>query len=348
MKKISFLIWNTKKCGGNKVVFDYARWFFNHGYEVLIFCVFGKNEDWAGVNKLIRPIWSLDLFRVRDVVVATFWPTAYLSLLLPAKKKFYFVLGWEPVFYKIRIISLIVSFTYKLPLKLIVISEFLQHQLSLFSARSSTISPLYIDNRFFNRHKAGKKKNVRKKILCVVSSYQYYKGVDNLISSIKILKNIYGRKLKFVLISFEKKSLSPLFDEFISSASFEKLVEEYWTSDLFFSSSRTEGFYLPALEAMACGCPVLMTDSGGVREYAKNGYNCILYKDAEYMLENNLLEKILNNDMLRRKLIRNGLKTARRFTLEKAVKRMEEILVDQRGGDQRGPTRLNLVLLGNI
>ncbi|WP_433853568.1 glycosyltransferase [Stenotrophomonas nitritireducens] len=37
-----------------------------------------------------------------------------------------------------------------------------------------------------------------------------------------------------------------------------------------------EGFYLPALEAMALGVPVVMTDCIGSREYARDGGNCIL------------------------------------------------------------------------
>lgn len=37
-----------------------------------------------------------------------------------------------------------------------------------------------------------------------------------------------------------------------------------------------EGFYLPALEAMALGVPVVTADSVGSREYARDGYNCLL------------------------------------------------------------------------
>ena len=37
-----------------------------------------------------------------------------------------------------------------------------------------------------------------------------------------------------------------------------------------------EGFYLPALEAMALGVPVVLGDCLGSREYARNGDNCLL------------------------------------------------------------------------
>jgi len=37
-----------------------------------------------------------------------------------------------------------------------------------------------------------------------------------------------------------------------------------------------EGFYLPALEAMALGVPVVLTDCIGSREYTRDGDNCLL------------------------------------------------------------------------
>ncbi|WP_447937645.1 glycosyltransferase [Thermomonas fusca] len=38
----------------------------------------------------------------------------------------------------------------------------------------------------------------------------------------------------------------------------------------------TEGFYLPALEAMALGVPVVLGDCVGSREYTRDGENCLL------------------------------------------------------------------------
>lgn len=37
-----------------------------------------------------------------------------------------------------------------------------------------------------------------------------------------------------------------------------------------------EGFYLPALEAMALGVPVVTTDCVGSREYSRDGINCVI------------------------------------------------------------------------
>jgi glycosyltransferase involved in cell wall biosynthesis len=47
----------------------------------------------------------------------------------------------------------------------------------------------------------------------------------------------------------------------------------YNRCDLFVFASRSEGFGLPPLEAMACGCAVVTTDCGGVRDYVEPGRN---------------------------------------------------------------------------
>lgn len=110
--------------------------------------------------------------------------------------------------------------------------------------------------------------------------------------------------------------------------SVEELVRCYASSDLFVSASWKEGFGLPALEAMACGTPVVLTDSGGVREYARPGENCLMTppKDAQ-KLATAILE-VLSNPALAQKFAQHGPLTAQEYTWEKAVDRMESALLD--------------------
>ena len=56
---------------------------------------------------------------------------------------------------------------------------------------------------------------------------------------------------------------------------------EYWAT-----SSVTEGFGLPPLEALACGCQVFSSLNHGLSDYLDPGFNC--YKIASYSLEYDL------------------------------------------------------------
>lgn len=73
-------------------------------------------------------------------------------------------------------------------------------------------------------------------------------------------------------------------------------------SDIFVVTSWWEGFGLPGLEAMACGCAIITTKNGGCNEYAKAELNCLMYdpKDVESLV--NLIIKLGENHALRKKI----------------------------------------------
>jgi glycosyltransferase involved in cell wall biosynthesis len=91
-------------------------------------------------------------------------------------------------------------------------------------------------------------------------------------------------------------------------------------------SSRSEGFCLPILEAMACGCAVASTDHDTARGLIEDGRNGLLAPvgDREGILQK--AELLLNDETLRRQIVDEGFKTARSFSWDSAVKKMEECL----------------------
>jgi glycosyltransferase involved in cell wall biosynthesis len=115
--------------------------------------------------------------------------------------------------------------------------------------------------------------------------------------------------------------------DFVYRPSRKELARLYATCDLFVSASWWESFGLPPLEAMACGAPVVMTDSRGVQEYAIAGYNCLLSppRDPEALAVN--MERVLTDVSLSRHLSNNGPITAACFTWDEAVDRFEAALI---------------------
>ena len=72
-----------------------------------------------------------------------------------------------------------------------------------------------------------------------------------------------------------------------------------------------EGFYLPALEAMALGVPVVLGDCLGSREYARDGDNCLLAaREPEALAD--AVQRALQPAQAAR-LRERGQETARRF-----------------------------------
>jgi glycosyltransferase involved in cell wall biosynthesis len=89
-------------------------------------------------------------------------------------------------------------------------------------------------------------------------------------------------------------------------------------SDIFVSSSRSEGFGLPALEAMACGCAVVTSDNGGCREYARHQANCLMYPPGDSAQLARCIGRLVDDAGLRRRLSAGGIRTASAFTWQRS------------------------------
>ncbi|MNG23948.1 D-inositol 3-phosphate glycosyltransferase [compost metagenome] len=80
--------------------------------------------------------------------------------------------------------------------------------------------------------------------------------------------------------------------------------------------SETESFGLAALEAMACGVPVISSNSGGLPEVNFDGVSGYLSNvgNVEEMAANAI--KILENDEVLNKFKENALEVAKKFDIK--------------------------------
>jgi GT2 family glycosyltransferase/glycosyltransferase involved in cell wall biosynthesis len=88
-----------------------------------------------------------------------------------------------------------------------------------------------------------------------------------------------------------------------------RLAELYSKTDVFLDGSDYQGFGRTALEAMACGAACVVTNVGGVTEYAVDGYNCLTVPPREPGLFSDAILRILKDSELKAKLISGGFAT---------------------------------------
>jgi len=103
-----------------------------------------------------------------------------------------------------------------------------------------------------------------------------------------------------------------------------KLKALYQNAKCFIFPSFYEGFGLPPLEAMICGCPVLAADSASIPEICGDA--------AVYFNPNNLVEikeqliNLISSPALQQKFIKRGLLRARKYTWHKSAEELSHII----------------------
>lgn len=350
----------TKRiCGGVKVIFEYGSRLTNLGHQVTHIVPFeqfpyphnpfrwlelklrekiyyklklGKDKpfvsqvEWFPLKaKLIEvPDLSAKYVPDADIVIATAWETAEWVNTYPKSKgsKFYFVQGYEvwagP---KKR-----VDQTYKLPLKKITIASWLTKKMEEFGERVyATIGNGINLEQFFNNDK---KQHSPRRIGMLYHGAEW-KGVVDGLKAFSIAQKKFPdiQLVMFGVKKEEQKVPIPGFVEFYENPPQDKIRDIYSSLDIFLSPSWTEGFGLPAMEAMACRCAVVSTDSGGINDFTIAGKTALISppRDPE-ALAKNLISLLENEDKLKQ-LSEAGFEYIKDFSWDKAAKKLEETLI---------------------
>jgi glycosyltransferase involved in cell wall biosynthesis len=96
----------------------------------------------------------------------------------------------------------------------------------------------------------------------------------------------------------------------------------YNQAAIYFTNSLQEGWGLPSVEAMACGCALVCTDIEGHRSYANTG-NAVLVKPENPDEMAAAIIDLIRNDEKRIRLAEEGNRSVQQFSWENAVYQLE-------------------------
>jgi glycosyltransferase involved in cell wall biosynthesis len=168
------------------------------------------------------------------------------------------------------------------------------------------------DNYLLHVGRIDKKKNLP----TLVEAFAQVKSQERKFVNLKlvIVGGVYYKSQDDTLIPTIKRLNLNKDVIFTGNISDEDLPAIYSCSRAFVYPSLHEGFGLVAVEAIACGTPVIAHKSGGVEEAVGSAAILLDIIDKESLSDS--IIQVLNDDNLRKSMVEAGLEQARKYNQE--------------------------------
>ncbi len=262
-----------------------------------------------------------------EMLVATTWNS--VEVIQPILKKNPFILGayyiqdYEPLFFEPHTSHWEAAIaSYELIPKILAFAKTdwicrtveTRHQIKVFKVMPS------LDKDVFYAGKGSEHGIIS--ICAMIRPASPRRGASRTMHVLKEIRNLYGEKVKISIFGSEETDLSNLESDFefeshgiLTRKTVADLLRQ---SSIFVDFSYYQAFGRTGLEAMACGCAVILPVVGGALEYAINGENSLVVDTLSNDEMLNGLKLLIDDHELRCRLRENGLRTASTYSIQRA------------------------------
>jgi len=271
-----------------------------------------------------------------DAIFATAWHTVASVLECPSTKgeKCYLIQGYE-VWQGPKDL---VDATWRAPLHKVVVARWLRELGEELGCRDMAYIPNAINHEIY---RLTRPIEARPRQVAMMFSREQIKGSADGIRALEIVKRRFPH-LKAVFFSTSRAHPSiPGWVQYYRNPPQDFIRREIFSgSSIFLCPSLSEGWGLPPAEAAACGCAIVSTDNGGVREFIQHGVTGLLSRpgNPKSLAENLCL--LLENESLRVQLAR----ACSSFVSGLSWERSADLLEDFIKGVTNGRTQMSRML----
>ena len=219
---------------------------------------------------------------------------------------------------------------------IIVLSDFIKAEaVRRFGMAENRIFaiPLGVDSKVFRKYPSSELEAVRSRyrlpddFILFVGSIEPRKNLKRLLQAHRNLVSPLRKKFKLVLAGsrgWKNEEVMDAIQDSPAEAMYLGYVPEnelgrlYNLARLLIYPSLYEGFGLPPLEAMACGCPVVVSEAASLPEICGEAAAYVNPLDVNQMAE--AMRRVLEDEDYRKSLMAKGLARAAGFTWERSAR----------------------------
>lgn len=344
----------VRAIGGYKVVYEYANRLARRGWPVTVVHPWWPTarRDGGLVEKLRRERWlrrfrpqggamvtwfdldpAVEVVAIRhlgeiprsDIYVATAWQTAAPVAEAQARTGhpelgLYLVQHYEAW----NDDAAEVEATWELPLRKIAIARWIAELIDARSPEPADVIPNAIDHDAFGLDVPIDARPPRS--LAALAHERPWKGTSELAAALAKVKQRDEALTCTMFGVVPRPEALPEWVGYEQSPDQRRLREIYNNAAGYVQASWSEGWGLPATEAMACGAALVTTDNGGSAEYAVDGETAIVCapRSADALAE--AIARLFEDDSRRQAIAATGHERVRRLSWEAATDALEAIL----------------------
>ena len=331
-KRIAYVVNALAVSGGMQIVIRHVNELKKRGYDVMIitFAEY-KPSKWLNVDVPVHflPNCNEDFISNIDIMVATHWSTVPYVLLSGAKRKVYFVQSDERRFilekkYKDNLINYIEE-TYKSNMEFMTEAIWIQRWLKEEFNKDAYYVPNGLDTDVFYKTEPIEPKGEKPRVLIEGQINYWLKGTEEAYEAVKDLDCEL-----WIVSSWGKPPKYWKYTKFFEKVPFEKMKNLYSSCDIFLKMSKVEGFFGPPMEAMACGCAVVVGKVSGYDEYIVNNENALVVESGDITDARKAVQKLMKRQELRDKLIKTALRVPYDWNWSKSIDLLEKMIDKER------------------
>jgi glycosyltransferase involved in cell wall biosynthesis len=321
----------------------WCKWFNENGYETHVVSFICDTISGTKVHYINPNVGAFDedsrklryLLKARQVrkiienikpdIVSVHYATSYGTVAALSGMKNYILSIWgsdiydfpkKSIFHKILLKYSLMKAKY-----IFSTSKAMEQEARQYTKKNIEITPFGVDMELFNPNKRTRHDN--EFVIGTVKTMTYKYGIDYIVKSVSIIKNKYPEIPLKVRIAgdgpqkdeYEQLAIKLGVDKYITWLGFippKQVANEWANTDVaVVASVVSESFGVSAIEAQACGVPIIISDVQGLKETTSPNSRYIVPRYSENALADAIVDLYYDSDK-RKKMGENG----RKFVLE--------------------------------